>query len=206
MKRSGLIANIVIAAIILQFALFHTFWLNSTASLLIHQDKLAPADAILALGGGTRERVDQAIALYKGNYAGTILFTGMLMEHGWRKPVTHWAVEAKKIAVGDGVPENNVVPLFGSRSTFDDATLAKTYCLAHGCHSLIVVSEPYHTMRAHHVFAKVFKDSGIRIVLYPVQNSWYTIDSWWYSGDGLMLTASEYVKFLVYLARGRLAF
>jgi uncharacterized SAM-binding protein YcdF (DUF218 family) len=205
-KKLVSVSNIVIVIAVLLLLLFHGLWLNSIASLLIYQDKLVPSDAILVLGGGKAERVEQGIDLYRKKFANTIIFTGMYMHHGWHKPLTHWALEARQIALNAGVPADKAVPLFNSRSTFDDATLAKAYCLAHNYHSLIVVSEPYHTRRAHHVFMHVFKGSGIRVMLYPVQGSWYAPDSWWCSTEGLRETGSEYLKFALYFVRGRLAF
>jgi uncharacterized SAM-binding protein YcdF (DUF218 family) len=182
--------------------IFRVFWLTAIGSFLVYQDPIAPADAILVLGGGKWERVEQGISLYRAKYADTIMFTGMYAGHGWKMPITHWALEAQKMSVENGIPKDNTVTIFGSSSTLNDATLAKAYCLEHKYKSLIVVTEPYHTRRSHYVFDKVFKRSGVRVMIYPDEESWYAKSTWWHTEEGLMETNSEYLKLLYYLAKG----
>jgi uncharacterized SAM-binding protein YcdF (DUF218 family) len=198
------IYSIIALVICLQFVLFRGAWLKHVADYLIYQDNIVPAEAVLVLGGGKQERVEQAVALYHAKFAGTVLLTGMYMGHGWKKPITHWAVEGKALAESAGVPPGRAIPIFGSRSTFEDATLSRAYCLQHNIRSLIVVSEPYHTKRARLVFDKVYKGSGISVMLHPVHNSWYQADSWWKTRAGASLTGMEYVKLFYYLLKGQI--
>jgi uncharacterized SAM-binding protein YcdF (DUF218 family) len=80
--------------------------------------------------------------------------------------------------------------------------LTRDACKKNDFKSMIVVTEPYHTRRSYYTFRKVFKGSGIRVMLYPVQNSWYKVDDWWKTRSGFRLTGEEYVKLVYYLIRG----
>jgi uncharacterized SAM-binding protein YcdF (DUF218 family) len=202
MKKRTVIATVVLL-FVLQFPLFHTFWLTRMGSFLIHQDPITPADAILVLGGGKRERVLQGIALYREKFGNKVLFTGEYEQQLFAPPL-HWAIEAQKLAVSRGLPEKDTIRILESKSTHDDALLSRAVCQTHHFRSLIVVSEPYHTERAFAVFKKVYRDSGIRVMLYPVQESWYKKDNWWKCKEGLLATNSEYVKFIYYFFKGYL--
>ena len=201
MKKVVILAVILLVA--LQFPLFRHFCLTQLGSFLIYQDQITPADAILVLGGGEKERAVQGIELYKNKYAGWMLFTGEYQRSVFAEP-THWAIEAQKLAVYNGVNQARTIPILSSNSTYTDAVLSRDICLKRHFRSLIVVSEPYHTRRAHFVFKKVYKDTGIKIMVYPVQNSAYKRDSWWKYQKGFWDTNIEYQKMVYYLCKGYL--
>jgi len=187
----------------MQLPLCRSFVLTQVGSFLIYQDRIAPADAILVLGGGEKERVQQGIELAKKQYGGWIMFTGEYLEPIFAEN-THWALEAQKLAIYNGIKKDKTIPILGSTSTLDDAVLSKNICVEKHFKSLIVVSEPFHTKRAHFIFSKVYKNSGIKIMMYPVQNSWYKRDTWWKSKAGFWDTNIEYQKMFYYLLKGYL--
>lgn len=201
MKKTTKYVLIISCLIILQFPLFYKFWLTRAGGWLIHQDKIEKADAILVLGGGRGERVLQGAKLYRDKYADQILLTGEFQQI-LDGPVYHWAWQGRKLAVSRGVPWNRVIPILDSMSTHDDATLSLAECQKRDYKSLIVVTEPFHTKRAFYTFKKVYKNSGIKVIIYPVQNSWYTRNNWWSSEQALMATNEEYIKFVYYLLKG----
>lgn len=201
MKRPIKYLLIIVCLIILQFPLFYRFWLTQTGGWLIHQDKIEKADAILVLGGGRGERVLQGAKLYREKYADQIMMTGEFQQVLYG-PVYHWALQGQKLAVSRGVPENKIIPILDSMSTHDDATLSLAECRKRHFKSLIVVSEPFHTKRAFYAFKKVYKNSGVKVMIYPVQDSWYKRDTWWDSEYGLMATTDEYIKFVYYQLKG----
>ncbi|MBI5555828.1 MAG: YdcF family protein [Elusimicrobia bacterium] len=201
MKKITKYTLIILGLIIIQFPLFYKFWLGQAGGWLIHQDKIEKAAAILVLGGGRGERVLQGAKLYREKYADLIMMSGEF-EQVMSGPVYHWAVQGQKLASSRGVPKNKVWPIFDSLSTHDDATLSLAECQKRHIKSLIVVTEPFHTKRAYYVFKKVYKNSGIKVMIYPVQDSWYKRDTWWYSEYGLMATTNEYIKFVYYQLKG----
>ena len=201
MKKTKKVLLLIIFILIIQFPVFHKFWLGQMGGWLIYQDNLATADCILVLGGGRGERVLQGVELYQKKYAPKIMMTGEF-EQVMFGPTYHWALQGQKLAVSRGVPKNDVIPILTSMSTRDDATLSKTECLKHNYRSLIVVSEPFHTKRAYYTFKKAFKGSGIKIMIYPVQDSWWTRDNWYQSEKGLLAGEEEYMKFAYYILKG----
>jgi len=96
------------------------------------------------------------------------------------------------------VPREKILLVVNPRSTHGDALLSKKLCEKNNIRSLIVVSEPYHTRRAHYTFKRVYRGSGIKLTTYPAQASW------WRTEEGIDVTYSEYVKLLYYLFLGRL--
>lgn len=199
-KRNKLILLLIIV-FILQFPLFYKFWLGQMGGWLIYQDKLEKADAILVLGGGRSERILEGAKLYREKYANYMMMTGEF-EEIMSGPVYHWALQGRKLASRHGVPWDRMIPIIDSKSTHDDATLSLAECREHNFKSLIVVSEPYHTKRSFYVFKKVFKNSGIKVMIYPVQDSWYTRDNWYFSEKALISTIEEYIKFVYYKLKG----
>ncbi len=200
-KRKSRIVFFIIFLFIIQFLLFYKFWLGQMGGWLIYQDDLASADCILVLGGGRGERVLQGVELYKNKYAPKMMMTGEY-EQIMYGPKYHWALQGQKLAASRGVPKYDIIPILNSLSTHDDATLAKTVCLENNYKSLIVVSEPFHTRRAYYTFKKVFKGSGIKIIIYPVQESWWTRDNWYQSEKGLISGEEEYMKSIYYILKG----
>lgn len=201
MKKRNKIFLLLILLFFLQFPLFYKFWLTRLGAFLIHHDRIEPADAILVLGGGRGERILQGVELYKKNYGRTILMTGEFFEPLFYQKTLHWALQGKALAHSRGVPNERIIPILNSLSTRDDATLSRAECEKRGFKSLIVISEPFHTKRAYYTFKKVYKNSGIKVMLYPVQNSWYKKDTWWLSEKGLLTANEEYVKFMYYLLK-----
>lgn len=104
--RLRIVILLLILLIILQFPVFYKFWLAQMGGLLIHQDKIEPADAILVLGGGRGERVLQGAELFNKKYAGTIIFTGEYGQELFAERF-HWALQAQKLAASCGVPVNS---------------------------------------------------------------------------------------------------
>ena len=180
------------------------FILAKAGPFLIYQDKIEPADAILVLGGGRVERIAQGIELYKNKYGPLLMFTGEWNESRLLNR-NNWALMAQYIAVSHyKFPKNKIILILNPRSTYDDAVQSKAVCIQRNFKSLIVTSEPFHTRRAYLTFKKVYRDSGIHVMFYPVQNSWYTSKNWWKSLHGLEKTGEEYVKLAYYLCLGRL--
>jgi uncharacterized SAM-binding protein YcdF (DUF218 family) len=208
------------AVIIALAAVFHKPLLTRAGAFLIHQDPIEPADAVLVLGGGRAERITQGIELYKKKYGKMLVITGQWVS----SPVLrrdNWALRAKQFAVTRlGFPENKIILILEPTSTYYDAVLSKAECRKRGYKSIVVTSEPYHTLRAYLIFRHVYRGSGIKVMIYPVQKSWYRADNWWksppgaeswYRADywwttrpGAWKTAEEYFKLAYYLLRGRI--
>lgn len=185
------------------FLFFNYFLLPGAGAILVHEDPIAVSDAILVLGGGKEERIDQGLELYARGYADMILFTGQDRPSKFAHK-RNWALEAQVVALRRGVPADKIELIVDSTSTYDDAVLSKAFCVKHNIRSLIIVSEPYHTKRAYYTFKKEYSGSGIRTMIYPVRDSWYKIRGWWLTKEGIRETVNEYVKLVYYLFRNRI--
>jgi uncharacterized SAM-binding protein YcdF (DUF218 family) len=192
---------LVLALLVLQFFVFHAFWFGQAGGLLIHQDEISPADAILVLGGGSEGRVMQGVELYKKGYGSRLMFTGMDYAH-YEGQALNWAIEAQKLAIKKGVPAKNTLVISGSSSTHEDAALSKSVCEKNNFSSLIVITDPFHTGRSYLVFKKVYQDSGIKVMLQPVIQSEYQKNTWWQSERSFVVVYEEYIKTAYYLAKG----
>jgi uncharacterized SAM-binding protein YcdF (DUF218 family) len=102
------------------------------------------------------------------------------------------------------VPLKDTIVILNAKSTRDDATLTRKACLNNHFRSLIVVTEPFHTRRSHLVFSKTYRDTGIRVMVCPVENSLYRYDDWWVSEQSFLTVYEEYLKTAYYLAKGYL--
>ena len=91
----------------------------------------------------------------------------------------------------------------GATSTFDEAE----DCLAYGTKMkwkrIIIVTDEFHTRRAHHAFEKIFGDSKIQVEVAGASNEIFSIEDWWKSDRGIMAYFGETVKFPVYFFAGR---
>lgn len=186
-----------------QFYLLRHFWAEQAGGFLIRQDAIVPADAILVLGGGSGERTQQGVALYQQKFA-PLLIISAENNHSLYSQTFQWAKAARGLAAAGGVPEGRILLIETSTSTRDDALLSKELCVRRGIRSLIIVSEPYHTRRAWWTFKKAYRGTDIRLMVYPVQQSWYTRSGWWHSEEGFLSTVNEYVKIVYYLFKGYL--
>ncbi|MFH1368093.1 MAG: YdcF family protein [Elusimicrobiota bacterium] len=200
MKKNVKILIAFSAGILALFTVFHKPLLTRAGAFLIHQDAIEPADAVLVLGGGLDERIFQGLELYNGKYGRKLIFTGQFSP--WHN--YNWAIAAGQLAAERGVPKKDIILIVMPKSTHDDAVLSKEACERNHIRSIIVTSEPFHTKRAYHSFRKVYEGSGIKVMFYPVQNSWYKKDTWWKSKKGIRQTAAEYLKLAYYMFKGYL--
>ena len=63
---------------------------------------------------------------------------------------------------------------------------------------IIIVTDEFHTRRAHYAFEKTFNDSGIKVEVAGAPNEVFSIEDWWKSDRGIMAYFGETIKFPVY--------
>lgn len=125
-------------------------------------DEARRADAIVVLGSAVwpseraspslYARTQHAIALYRAGYAPALILTGGL---GGFPPSE--AEMMRRIAVGAGVPPDALLLDDESHSTEENLANAKALMDAHGWHSALIVSDPFHLLRAE----MIARDLGI---------------------------------------------
>lgn len=189
-------AVLVLAAITLILA-SHQLWLPLIGNFLVVADPLQPADALVSLAGG-QERVVYAAKLFNQGYADWLIATNMPLNVPGIREL--YGELAKREATWQGVPEERILIAPGTvETTYQEALAVRQLAEERRLRSLIVVTDPYHTRRARMAFQDVFRDTGIAVMVQPVNESKYRPDSWWRTQDGLRETWTEYVKLLLYM-------
>src|SRR4029077_20346804 len=107
-------------------------------------------------GGGTQERVQRAIDVYKaGHSKHLILSSGYVYSFPEAEAMRSTAVE-------QGVPAADILLEQRSTDTYQNVTFVRDILQAHGWTSVLLVSSPYHMRRALLVWHKVAP--GIHVI------------------------------------------
>lgn len=130
------------------------------------------ADVIVVLGARVRSdgsaspalraRTEKAVDLYRRGIAKVLLFSGGAGEEGRAE-----AAVAKAIAVGLGVPESACWIEDRSHSTLENARFSAEILRDRGVHRVVVVSDPYHLLRAR----QCFRQQGVDVNMSPALRS-----------------------------------
>lgn len=162
--------------------------------ILIVGDSLQKSDVVVLLGGGDRQRMQEAVEIYQDKLAGLVVLT----ETGETDPETGllYSQLQKEEMISLGVPDGGIVfTEQHGNSTFEEAAAVRKLLTQSGkVQSAIIVTDPYHTLRTRLIFRDVFRDTGIRLSVRPVRSHWYRSTSWWQSREGWEVTLSEYAK------------
>ncbi len=179
-------------------AALHPAWLPLVAKILIVDDPLQKADAIVVLGGGTGDREVTAARLYADGYAPNVITTGSTLPLPGMSEVT-WAELSARELMLHGVPEESIVQSDAGSSTCGDAQSALA-ALPSGAKRVIIVTDPFHTRRAKWSFERAA--SGVEVIVVAANPSWFDSSTWWTDERGLIVVEQEYVKFAVTLLKG----
>jgi uncharacterized SAM-binding protein YcdF (DUF218 family) len=183
---------------LLLLALSHRLWLPLIGGFLIVAEPLQPVDAVVPLAGNV-ERVEYAAKLYQDGFA--TWFVATSMPHHTPGIRASYSTLVSREAMWQGVPEGAIVQATTVVSTtYEEALAVRDLAQQQQWDSLLVVSSPSHTRRARWIFRDVFAETSITIIVHPVEDHWYTPDSWWQRQDGLRITWTEYLKFGLYIA------
>lgn len=188
----GGMASLLLIIPILMLSLELILW--ALGGILIIADPLRESDAVVVLsGGGDLSRLEEGALIYMDHYASWLILTetGQTLPGQESLYTTYLRQEAVKL----GVPDERIIATGGhAYSTYDEATHTLALMRDKDIHSCIVVTEPYHSLRTRFIFQKVFRGTGLKVIVRPVRGHWYRSGSWWATADGRDATISEYVK------------
>lgn len=135
-------------------------------------DDARHSDAIIVLGaavwpGGRSSpslaaRMQHAIALYRAGYASHLILSGGV---GGNRPSE--AEVMRRLATGSGVPEDALILDDTSHSTEENLAHAKALMDARGWRTALIVSAPYHLLRAE----TIARDLGMEVYGSPSSES-----------------------------------
>lgn len=155
-------------------------------------DEPAPADAIVALTGGSGERISQGVRLLEDGKAGRLLISGV-GQHVTRSQL--------QIVVGAAKPLFDCcVDLgFQAANTLGNARETAAWARAHGFRRLILVTADFHMPRARLELRSAMPEAVIEP--YPVATSELKAGDWWKTTASAERMILEYSKYLAVLAR-----
>jgi uncharacterized SAM-binding protein YcdF (DUF218 family) len=91
-------------------------------------------------------------------------------------------------------------------STFDEAKAVRKWCEANKAHSIIIVTNPFHSRRARWIFNKVLEQPAddrerrlkVSVQVGTVDSKKYDPLDWWQSEEGMIAFNNEWVKTFYY--------
>lgn len=183
--------------------------LTSVAEYLIVSDPLQKADAIEVLSGGEPRRSRKAAELYHQGWAPRVLITKeertFVLEELRGYGISAFEEHDVAFAVLKffRVPADSVEILEGvNHSTLEEAQRLRGYMQQRGLKRLIVVTSNFHTRRTRLLFRRVFKGTGIDILVAAAPpDSWFNPEKWWTRRMDCRTLLWEYQKLIFYAVR-----
>ena len=189
-KKPGCGCALAVLILLVVVILFSPLILRGIGALLIYADPLKEADSVVALSGDTGDRVAEAARLYQKQYASYLFITYT------DEPARDALIRA---AVMEGIPADRVIVTeMQVSNTGDEARAIKALAKERAQDSLIIITDPFHTLRTRIIFRNVFRGSGIDVQVRPVGGHWYRSTTWWRTAEGRRYTLEEYLKILLY--------
>jgi uncharacterized SAM-binding protein YcdF (DUF218 family) len=157
---------------------------------LAPQDPLVKSDAVVAISGGeTVSRAREAIRLYREGWAPKIVFSGAAFDP--RGPSN--ALAMKRLAVGNGVPADDILIEETSTNTAENARDVTEIARQHDFRSLILVTSPYHQRRASITFRRALGPE-VKIINHSTTDQNWRRARWWNNDYSYQLTLDELKK------------
>lgn len=179
------------------------FFFSAAGIFLIKKDPLKSSEAIVILSGGGNERLEKGASLVNDGIAKRIILTDTdeIDENG----VSVSTANMNKLASQYGLSKTRIiVTRRTSTNTYEEAQAVLSLMQQREWKNLIVVTDSFHSRRTSMIFNHVFKSSGIRLSVQPVdvEGYWYHPFYWWRDADSFQATILEYLK-IVYFLTGR---
>jgi uncharacterized SAM-binding protein YcdF (DUF218 family) len=175
----------LVSAGVLAVVACSVFALPRAARWLVIVRPVSHCDLMVVPGGGARERLSTAAWLMSGGACDAVLFTGNIPTEA-RRGVYSFLAEIDA--------ESLVEPPWRSRSTFEDAVVTLEVARQIGARSILLVTSPYHTRRAHWLFSRLLTGTGIRLGVYPSAAFYMDYEHWWSNRHGRDAVLGEYAK------------
>jgi len=158
-------AYVVVGLLIGYLLAFQTNLIWRVAGPLRMSAAPATADAIVVFaggvgetgkaGGGSQERLNEAVALYRGGYAKYIVLSSGYV-YSFKE-----VQSMRDLAVAQDVPSGNIVLEERAKNTYENVTFVTGILHDHHWTSVLLVSSPYHMRRATMVWHKLAPDISV---------------------------------------------
>jgi uncharacterized SAM-binding protein YcdF (DUF218 family) len=188
--RAAGITGGVLLVLIAAVWLLRARLLTLAGALLVEDDGLRKADAILVLGGDdSGARIIKAAQLATEGYSSYVLVSGPPNLLG------HDSDATIEFARRNGYPETLFRPVWlpaGTDSTRSEATFLGSYLRTHAIHSVLLVTSNFHSRRAARLWRKQAPWIGVTVVAAPDPS--FTPDGWWKTRTGQKVFLLEWTK------------
>lgn len=173
--------------------------------LLIKEDPLRGADAIVVLAGQPVERWLEAVDLHREGYAPLVLLSpgyedplgDRLRARGIRLP--REVLLQKDAMVQLGTPANAIEVMPGGYdNTAAEADGARQIAAARGWRTLLVVTSHYHTRRTRFAFQRELRGTGITAIVRGSRYDEAAPNGWWKQRDDLRWVMTEWPRLIAY--------
>jgi uncharacterized SAM-binding protein YcdF (DUF218 family) len=198
---------LLLVAIVVLFLLREPI-LSEVGNFLVVSDSLERADVIEVLSGNA-VRYQKAAELFSQGWAPRIVITKGTYPHRVQQlkrygiSVREGHKKAAAILRFLNIPENAIEIIDGyNKSTADEARKLRRYMLNQGLKRLIVVTSNFHTRRSRLLFRRVFKGTGIAIVVQAAPPDYeFDPEKWWTRRKDSKTLLWEYQKLIYYALR-----
>lgn len=184
-ERGGILWKLLtlIAVLLFLFVIYllRKPMLRETARLLVVDEKLAPADAILVLGDDNYagERARHAAKLYRERWAPRVVASGRYI-----RPYANIADLIQRDLVQNGVPAEHILAAPSRvENTREEAFAMRRIMREQRWRRVIVVTSNYHTRRTRYIFYRAL-DPGTELLVSAAEDSGFPIQNWWESRSG----------------------
>ncbi len=207
MKKKIFKAVLYILAVTVLFSFVFVFIfkekiLISTGNYLIEQNELKKCHAVVPLSGGFPEREIEAADILNEGYSDFLILLNQIDPVGYEilkerkvefKSPLQMKIDAIKLL---GVKEEKIITLKDPVDrTVQEAFSVKNFLKPGvGIKCIIIVTSNYHTKRSGKIFRKVFKDTGINIIIRGLRFDDYSAQNWWKKPRYVRGTVTEFLK------------
>lgn len=158
-----------------------------------------PSDAVVVISGDEQlARFREGVSLFHQGYGRYLVVSGAAYDNG-----TSNADVMHDLAVARGVPEAAILEEPLGEDTWGNAVHTRQVLQAHGLHSAILVTSPYHLRRAEMTFEAAYAGSGIQLAVHAAPDSEWRKLSWWQHAETRRLTLTELQKLAYITATGQ---
>lgn len=172
-------------------------YLGAFGNFLIKSDPVTKADAIVVLNGDNRrhERFRHAIELWEKGVAPQVLLSVFLDDWQAAEDYAPWRYATKRNLIPRDVLVLVNIP---GDSTKEECVLMRSYLLAHGYHTVVIVTSNYHTRRVKSVYTREWAKTGPQFSVSASSDFQFRPDSWWTRRTDRRVFLLEFTKTLWY--------
>jgi uncharacterized SAM-binding protein YcdF (DUF218 family) len=171
--------------------------------LLIDAEPPRPADVIVVLAGNTPDRLPHGEELRDDGYAQMLIVSNETVHtHGLE---TTWLAIHEAGHSAPELPDSDLIVLDNPppESTIDEARRAADILASRGMHSALLVTDAFHSRRAHWLFRAAFARKGLVVTSTPAPDE-LDLAHWWQHPLAARRMLEEYAKLAWYLVQGAL--